>query len=95
MPLSFTTSLKNDGNFRNTFQKVHFQGHLWKENVASLLEEWSELVGTDVGGRDGVTSTRGAAGSSSLGVCRDLVMKPALLAAGLYVCIYTCTHTYM
>lgn len=39
MLLCFTTSLKNDGNFRNTFQKVHFQGHLWKENVASLLEE--------------------------------------------------------
>lgn len=45
-------------------------------------------MGTDVGGRDGVTSTRGAAGSSLLGVCRDLVMKPALLAAGLYVYIY-------
>lgn len=56
-------------------------------------------MGTDVGGRDGVTSTRGAAGSSLLGVCRDLVMKPALLAAGLYVYIYiyiyTCTHTCM
>lgn len=51
-------------------------------------------MGADVGGRGGVTSTRGAAGSSLLGVCRDLVMKPALLAAGLYVYIYTHVQTH-
>lgn len=49
---------------------MQFPGRLWKENVASLLEV-RELVGTDLGGRDGVTSTLGAVGSSLLGICRE------------------------
>jgi len=52
-----------------------------------------ELVGTEQGGRDGITSTQDAAGSALLSVCRELVMKPALFAPGLYVSICTHTHT--
>lgn len=93
MLLGFTTSLKNDGNFRSTFQKVLFQGHRWKGHGASLLE-MGELVGRHQGGGDRATSTRGAAGSSLLGMCRDLVVKPALLTSGLYIYVHIHTHSF-
>lgn len=89
MLLCFTTSVKNDGNSRSAFQKVRFQGHLWKANVASPLEVRA-LVGTGHGGRDGVTSARGR---SKLGVCRDLVMKPASHRQTASRCLYGGLHT--